>query len=257
MKVLKRNKFFFYLPIIFLFYGYGNAANMRIAIDVPISLAKSFFGVEKYILQGYRSQHIFGINHHTKNAIKEENAKRAKNKKDVLRSRFSIQPQKNLYIVLCYVDEPNAENLVHEIKKALQEAVDLYKNVIPTTQLRFKALPGAYFVPKGLHEISIVQNVILDNGLGYINKLTSIIKNVFTKHKLKLWILDMGAHVNFVQIKSDDSQMIQLIKTDKKTLSHLASIRPQKGSDKGFDAKSEIHLYDGNKRLATYSLVSS
>ena len=33
--------------------------------------------------------------------------------------------------------------------------------------------------------------------------------------------------------------------------------KDEKGSDKGFDVKSEINLYDGNKRLATYSLVGS
>jgi len=255
MKMLKRNKSFFYIAMIFLFYVAGNAADIRIVIDIPMPLAKGFAGVEKYILQGYRSQHIFGINHHIKDAIKEENAKRAKNKQEDIKSRFSIHDQIRPYIVLCYVDEPNVENRLYDIKKVLKKVVEAYKKSTPETKLNFKALPKAYFIPKGLHEILIVQDVALNQGFSNISKLMSMIKKACIEHNVRLRFLPMGAHINFAQITSDDSQLIQLIKNDKKTLAHLVSVKPQKGADKGFDVKSEIHLYDGNKRLATYSLV--
>jgi len=255
MEVLKQNKFFICLFLI-SFLGFSiDAADLRVVVDVPMEISKIFFGVEKYILQGYRSQHIFGINHHIKNAIKEENAKRVAQKQKMLNCRFSIDAQKNIYITLCYIGDLNTQNNIDDVKKALQDAVNSYKSDDFKTQLAFKALPKAYFIQRGANELLVIQNITLTKGADEVSNLMKIIKNLFDERNIDLQFLQMGAHVNFAQIKSDNSQIIQLIKNDKNTLEHLASVEPQKGTDKGFDVKSLIHLYDGSKRLATYSLI--
>ena len=241
------------VAILFILSGVMQAG-LRIAIDVPINLRKSFSGVRNYILQGYRAQHRFGISHLIADMLKAENAKRAKEGMPPMGKNFAIEDHKNLYLVLGYIDEPSDKARIEQIKKSIGESVGTYKKKGIETEFNFKVLPKAHFSSKRPGELEIVQNVFINKGGSAVDQLMGIIKNNFTKHKIKFGKLGFGVYVNYAKIKSKDENFIKLVKNNDAIANHLESVRPPRGADKGFATEHKIHIYDGAKRLASYDV---
>jgi len=254
MRVLKLSGIKVFLLVIVFFAHNQVDAVLRIAIDIPQSLSKSFAMVRDYIVNGYSARHIFGMNHLIINAINKENERRRVNNEKPLSNKFSLQENTNIYLTFLYVDEKNDKASVGKIKRALREAVAQYKSIVHDTKFNFKVQKSTLFVSRVPTRLEIVQNVEVNTGLSNLNKLKNLIKKYFDKYKIESSALGLGVHVGYAKIKSEDQDLISLLRHDKKIENLLKSVWAPKGTADNFTVVSKINLYDGLKRLASYDL---
>lgn len=255
MNVLRLKKLICFFVYLLTLLSVNNVhAGLQIGIDISIPIDRSFSKVRRYIVNGYRARHIFGINHLIMNTLTKENKRRMKKNKPPFDLNFSILENKNLHLVLLYIDEPYNKKMVKKIQKILAESIKAYKNRVYETKLQFAVEPTTHFISRRPWELEIVQNVKVLKGNNSLNKLVAIIKKNFSKNNIICSALDFGVHINYAKVVSREPFVITLIKEDEKIANHLKSIRSPKGAEKEFATKSIIDLYDGPKRLATYDL---
>ncbi|MFC1842985.1 hypothetical protein ACFLYU_05000 [Candidatus Dependentiae bacterium] len=252
MNVLKIKKIFYLFS--YLLVVNSVHAGLRIGIDISLPLDRSLSKVRRYIVNGYSSRHIFGINHLIMNTLSRENLQRMKKNKPPFDLNFSIIENKNLHLVFLYIDEAYDKKMANKIKKILAESAKEYSRHVPETILRFVVEPSAQFILRRPWELEIIQNVKVVKGYNNLNKLIAIIKKNFVKHNISCSTLDLGVHINYAKVISREPLVITLVKEDEKIANHLKSVRAPKIAAKAFSTKSRIDLYDGPKRLAVYDL---
>ena len=236
-----------------IFFGFCVHSHMnavlRIAIDIPQSLSKSFANVRDYIVNGYGSVHNFGVNRLIMDAI---------NKEKPISSDYSLLEYNYIYLTFMSIDEDEPDKMrMDVIKEALKEAVDKYKVQIQETKFNFKVEKKAFLVSQGPNRLEIFQKVIVNTGGSNLNKLIDLIKESCSKYKITYSTLEelkVDVGVGYAKIKSLDQDLITFLKGNKKIIDHLKTVEPPKGTADGFDTESEIHLYDGLKRLKSYDL---
>jgi len=242
---------------IFLFASVSHCANLYVAIDMPSSLGREFANVRKYLVHGQRSKQIFGISYHITNIIRLENDRRRKKdgtKAVFLENDYSINQQIDPHLRLVGIGGTSSKDHIKTIKEALTEAVNKYAKSIRRTTFRFKMLSRVHFFGNKKNEVDLVEKVYLGTSGHNISLLIKMIKDALQKNKITFAKGGFNSHIVLEQIESKDPMIIALIKKDQAILDHLKSVEPPKGTKDGFDVKAEINLYDGPRKLETYSL---
>lgn len=136
----------------------------------------------------------------------------------------------------------------------MNEAVNEYKTKYNATRLKFEIVPGACFLGKKEDGVSIVHKVWVNSGWQMLKDLIGMIKNKLAKYKVTFSNVKFVPHITLTKVRSNDKNVIDLIKNDTDVLGHLKSVSVPKEIEKGFDLKSDISLYNGDIKLASYNL---